>query len=213
MPGSVVIAHSTGENVKTSFYLAMLHLFAYEVQQGGQLAALPLNAAPGPRIAAGRNTLVRQFLDETTAEWLLQLDTDVVFPPDLISRLLRQADPGERPIVSGLYFGQTARNERFPVAFDWRAEQRAWEPVHPEGQLRRVDGVGAGCLLVHRSVYAAMRGRYESPYEWFRDEIWDGEDTGEDLVFCHRARVNGFPVFVDGTFQLGHVKQKLLGFE
>ena len=46
----------------------------------------------GPILDVGRNRLAAAFLD-TSAEWLLMVDTDMTFPPDALERLLANGAP------------------------------------------------------------------------------------------------------------------------
>ena len=62
------------------------------------------NSSAGPLVALARNNLAARFLDRGKEDWLWCLDTDIVFAPDTIDRLLAAADPVERPIVSALYY-------------------------------------------------------------------------------------------------------------
>jgi hypothetical protein len=65
-----------------------------------------------------------------------------------------------------------------------------------------VDGVGAGCLMVHRHVYQQM----EPP--WFKFE-----GSGEDLYFCRKAKALGFQIALDTSLHLGHVGTRITTHE
>ena len=66
----------------------------------------------GANVSKARNEIARRFLDESEDEWLLMVDTDLLFATDFILGLLEAADPEERPVISGLYFAQEAAPER-----------------------------------------------------------------------------------------------------
>jgi len=55
-------------------------------------------------VAHGRNQIVRIFLDESPADWLWFVDTDMEFEPDTLDRLIEAADPAERPIMGALCY-------------------------------------------------------------------------------------------------------------
>jgi len=81
---------------------------------------------------------------------------------------------------------------------------------HP-GDVIRIGGCGAGCLLAHRGVLAAIRRDAGGAPCWF-DEIRNGRCLyGEDLSFCLRAAAAGFPLHADTGAQAGHVKPVILG--
>jgi hypothetical protein len=70
------------------------------------LAIAPVRTLPvqsGPRISEARNLLVRRFL-AGYGKWLFMVDTDMVFAPDAISRLVAAADPAGRPVVGALTY-------------------------------------------------------------------------------------------------------------
>jgi ABC-type polar amino acid transport system ATPase subunit len=60
-------------------------------------------------VMMGRNIICHRFLKESTADWLVFIDTDQEFPPNILERLIESADPDERPIVSALIMA-LARN-------------------------------------------------------------------------------------------------------
>jgi hypothetical protein len=174
-------------------------------------------------IASGRNTAVRDFL-ASDAEWLLFLDSDQVWNPDLVDRLYASADVDERPIVSGLIMAHRPERD-LPVSpacgiFDDSDEpQVVAPPFIPNVRWWRVATVGAGCLFIHRRVLEAIRTKFEEQYSaalWFdqlafRHVDADGESVmdrmGEDYVFSARASACGFPLIVDTTIELGHIKR------
>lgn len=160
----------------------------------------------GPRIASGRNSLVRHFLD-IGADWLFMVDDDMVFPPDAVERLLQAAHPQDRPIVGGMCFGG-GRDGWFPTLFRLDAEQKqmirfdGW----PEDTLFPVDATGGACLLIHRSVFQKLAELYEPPWVWFQETKLGAKSTGEDITFCLRARAAGFPIYVHTGIEFGHMK-------
>lgn len=145
-------------------------------------------------LVAGRNEQVRLAL-ATEAKWILMLDADMTFEPDLIARLRRHATPTR--IVGGLCF--TAAE--LPVMFgdDGRRIER-WTP----GALVPVTATGGACLMVHRSVFEE-----KMPYPWFylsRDYI----QMDQDQIMLATARTLGIEVAVDTSTVLGHVKKRIV---
>lgn len=66
--------------------------------QLGQLISLEGSGV----ISRLRNQVVATFLEKTTDEWLLQIDTDQIITVDAFKKLIKAADKDERPIVSGV---------------------------------------------------------------------------------------------------------------
>jgi len=169
----------------------------------------------GAHLAAARNEVAHQFLDDGNEPWLWMIDTDIVFPPGLPSRLLTTADLEKRPVVTGLYWTTTAGGmplvpmiyDRHPGASPEFTPCRRWQP----GAVIRVDGCGAGCLLIHRRVLTAIRAVDGGGQAWFGEIRDSGRAYGEDLSFCLRVTAAGFPIHADTAVQAGHVKAMVIG--
>lgn len=123
-----------------------------------------------------------------------------------------------------------------------QAQQMVRYNGFPENQVVQVVGTGAACLLVHRSVFetilnlrwtqeredahvaqfGVVSGRavgslvFPPPWPWFQEQItglnW-GDSISEDLTFCLRAAQAGFPVHVDTSIEIGHVKPVVIDKE
>jgi hypothetical protein len=158
-----------------------------------------------------RNTVAAYFLEKTECEWLLTVDTDIIFRPDNLDQLLAH----DIPVVSGLYLV----NDR---------------PIRPNGSRRNADGhlksltaddldglievdaLGAGFMLVHRDVFTKVGeqdGIRGGP--WYRQDALgaNGWTLEPDYAFCQRVQQAGFPVSLDTDAFVGHVKPKILGYQ
>lgn len=159
------------------------------------------------RLDTARNYIAKRFVEDTTCDWLLTLDTDMVFTPEDFDALLASADRDFAPIVSGIYFV----NERPPraAAANTVGDSIKSVPDWEEGKLFQVDWCGAGFMLIHRSVLEKVG---DDPY---RQDVTSpsGALVTEDYAFCHRAREAGFTVQVNPDVFLGHIKRFVLGYE
>lgn len=209
------IAYCTTDRTHSGFVKSLIDLLWAEGGRG-RLVGPPLVEQPGPRIAAGRNKLVRRFL-ETPAEHLLFLDADMMFPTDIYDRCARHLSLTERPIIGSLYYGWNGAERRaFPLTYRFSEADQLYYAFEPPMQsLVPVDGTGFGCVLIHRKVFEAMRQIHgeRTPYEWFADEVLAGNDIGEDFVFFRRAQAMGVPIHVETWTILGHLKERILGHE
>lgn len=162
-----------------------------------------ISACSGPRIATARNDIVRMFL-KGTAKYLWMVDTDIAFTPEVLDRLIDLCEP----VSAALYHGKDSKGT-FPMLhrYDGSLIQR----VESEGGVMEVDATGAGCLLIERTVLEAMAQTYEQPHPWFAETTSShGQELGEDVTFCIRARSLGFNVVVDTDTVVGHVKTEIV---
>lgn len=149
-----------------------------------------------------RNAAVQQFL-ASPYQWLFSIDTDVLVPPDGILRLLNR----NLPIVSALYCRRSP-----PHAVPVMIKNGAWVTNYVPGSLVEVDWVGAGALLIHRSIFEKMpHQRPGKPwFDWRVDLRGTGvvpEDTclSEDFTLCqHVKRTLGVSTFVDTSIICKH---------
>ena len=191
----------------------------FRILQDGALLSVPSSAV----IARGRNEMMREFLKIVTKpDWLLMLDTDMTFEPDLAEALIASAHPTERPIVGGLCFAYMSDHERklWPTLYGWvpGSERLRRLVKYPLDSMVQVAATGGACVLIHRTVIEAMAAKYPPPRPWFdetpfyaKDANGDiipasGDEYSEDITFCLRAQACGFPVYVNTAVKLGHVK-------
>jgi hypothetical protein len=81
----------------------------------------------------------------------------------------------------------------------------------------RCSATGAACLFIHRTVIEAMAAQAEESssmsrkvFPFFMESTLADLPAGEDLVFCLRAGVLGFPIYVHTGIEFGHHKSQLL---
>lgn len=168
----------------------------------------------GPRIHDNRTKLVEAFLSEPKhPEWLWITDSDMVYEHDTLERLVAIADSKERPVVGGLCFGGGRDKAIFPTLYvlhppTAEGRQPEWDRLndYPRDQLIKIDGTGAACLLVHRSVFRRMAEHFPPPFPWFGETVLNEVGQGEDLTFCYRLKAMGIPLFVDTRIKVGHQK-------
>ena len=156
----------------------------------------------GSLVYNARNNLARQAI-KAEADWVLWLDSDMVFNPDLLQRMLKVCTENDIDFLTALCFRR--KPPYTPCLFDRLdkigsgASYTALLSV-PEGRFK-VGGCGfAGVLLstdVLISVSAKFDGRMFDPFEGF----------GEDVAFCWRARQCGYDIWCDSDIEMGHVGQ------
>ncbi len=165
-------------------------------------------------VSASRNLVTARFLDRHDADWLLWIDSDMQWDARDIDKILDSADAKERPIVGGLAFGM-ASDGLFPTIYQLAEINGGQTTVrvreYPKNELVRVAATGAAWLLVHRSVLEAIRDRKFNPaFPWFQETQNGDQPVGEDITFCIRAGLLGYPVFVHTGVRVGHHKSTVL---
>ena len=157
-------------------------------------------------IDANRNEHVRWSIDNLDPDYLMFLDADMTFPPDIILRLL--AD--QKDIVSGMYhYGSSARGFA-PIALRRQAgTKQHYGIVHyyPDEPFW-VDAIGMGAALIKTDVFKSL------DFPWFGYQV--DEQTGlksisEDMQFCEAARAAGYEIWVDPRVKCGHIKTMVIG--
>ncbi len=168
-----------------------------------------ISVVSGQPYDMARNTICRQALDNGF-DYVFFLDSDVIPPRDTIQRLLRW----RLPLVSGMYCRRSP-----PHAIPVMLRDGQWVTQIPDlnnpnvSPLVEVHLVGAGCMLIHRSVlekFLTKPGRPGRPwFDWKVDLaglVPPGEALSEDFVFDYRARNEfGYKIFVDTSIQCKHV--------
>lgn len=223
-PDAVTVAYLHQTDVAYSWHFSWWQLFLADlgtyqrIRRGG---IIPMECNSG-QLVAGRNKAVEDFLDGD-APWLLWLDTDMGFAPDLLEQLITAADPTERPIVGALCFGSRQlggdgmggyHTAPVPTIYDWApvksSDGRELEGFdvrwgYPQGALVRCSGTGSAAILIHRSVFERIAEHYGR--EWYHRVQAMGGSMGEDLSFCMRATAVGFPVHVHTGVRTTHAKR------
>lgn len=207
-----VISYVHPDHVRAEFMESMLALREF----GRTPVDGILTAKSGPNISRARNMLVERFMREQSAPWLWMVDTDMVFAPDLLDRLMAAAHPQNHPIVGGLCFAQGQDGEAQATMYE--LTERDGRPsmvrytLWPEDQLFEVAVTGAACLLMHRDALDRIAKYKPHPAApWFQEVPFYGELMGEDMTFCMRARAAGLQIFVHTGIQMGHMKSTMLG--
>ena len=151
-----------------------------------------------------RNTTV-QYMFDVGAEWWFGLDSDVVPPRDALLRLLAH----KQPFISGMYCRRSP-----PHGVPVMIKNGTWYTDFIPGSVVEVDLVGAGVLLIHRSVFERVQQRPEVGKKWFDwrvDQLnlpnipADKPSLSEDFTYCHACRMAGYKILVDTSIQARHV--------
>lgn len=224
-PGLVSVGYLHPGHWSACFGKSLIDLFVHDLCGPGRIMSHPFGEmgkeCGSGGIVAGRNHLARIFLDESEAEWLFMVDSDMGFAADTVDRLVGTADRVERPIVGGLCFAQKSAGRGAFYAQRYRPtptlyrlaetdEDSGFVPMfdYPRDEVVQVDATGAACVLIHRDALARIRAEHGDL--WF-DPIRKPKSPipasfGEDMSFCLRALAVELPIHVHTGVKTTHDK-------
>lgn len=154
-----------------------------------------------------RNQITKYALDKGGFDYVLWLDSDMTFGPDLMEKLLADMEPedGERrQAVSGLCFSR--RPPFKPCIYKSLDVQQQGQMIYPKAevyleyprdQLFEVAACGFACVMMRMDVLEAM-GIYGVPF-------FPIGGLGEDLTFCWRAQKLDIKFHCDSRLKIGHI--------
>jgi hypothetical protein len=185
----VAIAIPSGDMVHADFAMAYAQLCMAS-------AGLPLQliTVKSSIVAQARNNGV-EHARSFGADFIFFLDSDMVFPPTALFRLLLH----KKDVVGATY---TKRVAPFGILGTQVTEQ----PAVLSGDLLEMQRIPTGCLLINMRVFDKL----SKPYFRFETDA-EGEIVGEDYIFCDRAREAGFRIWCDAVMsrEIGHIGQNI----
>lgn len=136
--------------------------------------------------APARNNLVSKFY----GDWLLQLDCDHSFEPDIVARLLRLADDAGVDVVSGVY--QLKNPPHVLVLYQWVdvGGEPGLQPMArwaQDAKLIQIGSAGGGCLFVRRAVFDRISEKY--PQVGPFDKIFPFSEDHSFFLRCKELEV------------------------
>lgn len=146
-------------------------------------------------LANARNSLVQQAQFEGCRQ-LFMMDTDQIYPPDTLTKLM-----SHKKDVCGVRVHR--RYPPFDPIFLRKDKEKGYWRISDEemfsGNLVEVDATGTGALLFNMEIF----DKIEDP--WFKFTIDSTGRTGEDIYFCEKAKDAGFQIFVDTSIEVEHL--------
>jgi hypothetical protein len=154
-------------------------------------------------LTRSRNLLVKNFLEQSNAAWLLMIDSDERLELKTWDKLISAAHEKDRPVVSALVFAAFFDDDVSlrPIPTIYRdLPESGLQAIddYPIDQIIKVDAAGTGCLLIHRSVLLELQNKATEnqgkDWAWFVDGAINGRWFGEDLLFSKRLASLGIPI-------------------
>lgn len=149
-------------------------------------------------------TARNQIVDGMKGDWVLMLDTDNQFEPDILARMLKRMEQDEIDVLVGLYQFKTKPHS--PVIFKWNEKNipiriTEYQALpHEQFHYFPVDVAGAGCLLIKDAVFVRILNELkENPFDITAP-------LGEDFSFFNRLRKLGIHAWCDPAIQVEHLR-------
>lgn len=183
---AICIPHSY-QNFQKPFVLSLISLtqsFERYNAKTGNKYELNLFIQNSGAIDFMRNQLAKTAV-KAGADYILWLDTDMSFPPDLIARMAKHfEDDAALEAVTGLYTWKQA--PFMPHVYtSYNRENGKFRPAgaFPLKESFPVVAAGYGCLMIKSNNYVIL----EEP--WF-DMVFDGDQiaVGEDMYFFKKSQ-------------------------
>ena len=163
-----------------------------------------LSLQMGSLIYTSRNNLAQMAI-QMDVDYVFWLDSDMVFEPDTLIRMMDTLQKNEYDILTGLYFRRVPPYT--PVLFDKLDIRRnicSWTEFHeiPDHPFE-VRGCGFGCVLMKSEIFLDVQSKHGNMFAPI-------SNNGEDIAFCWRARDCGFKIYCDPSVICGHVSHSIV---
>ena len=110
-----VLAYCHPGMVHTDFMTSVLDMLRIDGSTGRHLFTGQIGIR-GLYVAQSRNEAVVLFRKQEHADWMLFVDTDIIFTTEQVYALIDAANEADAPIMAGTYFGYLS-GKLWPVLF------------------------------------------------------------------------------------------------
>ncbi len=153
----------------------------------------------GFQIPFARNRVVEDAFKDNS-DYIFFLDSDMVFPPDSLMRLLNH----NKSVVNALAFRR--QHPHFPAVFKWNKENFCYETIHYQlnSGLTAADATGMACILIKTEVFKKLK----KPYYFYDKNLFSS-----DLSFCRSLNKIDVPIYIDTNLKIGHLGDNKIATE
>jgi hypothetical protein len=208
----VVFGYPVGGSVTLPFHASCLRLVQHEIVKPEKERLLTrMMHASGLYVGDNRMVLAEAML-EKESNWLLQVDTDIEFPPTLIETMLSIAGADKKIVAASVPLGSA-----YPTCgFKWTGKPGVYESVPIGTEPVEVDAIATAVCLIHRDVFDGISDQHGRA--WFHSihlaksapgtapRDFSYVVNGEDIAFSMRAKACGFPIWCVHVPGLRHYK-------
>lgn len=153
-----------------------------------------------------RNSLA----DQMKGDWLLQLDTDITFDPDILAIMLHKLYQFDIDVLLLPYLYKSEPHPPVLYGYDVAKKSKTmmgdWDRT---ADLVPIRGAGGGCLLVRKRVFDKIRIKLNcSPFDIYVDK--NGSPMSEDHSFFERLWKLKIPAYALPNTFVNHLTYKEL---
>lgn len=139
------------------------------------------------------------LIDQMQGDWILMLDTDIIFEPDVVAQMLHKMEKHDIDVLLGVY--PYKGTVHAPVLYGYNPETKNrfvigdWDKRF---DVIECDGGGAGCLMIRKNVVKKIKETGESLFAI-------REPFSEDNSFFLRLRDAGIKAYFSPNIKLEHL--------
>ena len=149
----------------------------------------------GCYISVNRNKIVSRFLQFTTDDYLLMIDTDIEFPINILYQFKELLD--ENPDTH-VIAGRANIGNGLPVFYNISNNGFHEHCTQPFTGLKEFTRVGTGIILISRHCLSTITLKYHAnlfTHLVVPDNAGNMREVGDDFSFCERAKDCGFKIY------------------
>lgn len=175
--------------------------FCQSLAQLQKVGSCVLTMKSGSLIYTARNDLAKTAI-QIDADYVFWLDSDMVFKPDILIRMMDTLEKNDLDILTGLYFRRVppyspVLYKKLDINSEFETADYAEYSSIPDS-LFEVAACGFGCVLMKTDVFFDVQSKFGNMFAPIGN-------NGEDVAFCWRARECGFHIWCDPSVICGHV--------
>jgi len=207
----ILIGLPTPEQVNNEFAFGNLPDIVSHTKKAFPGVKVSIAHKTGVRTDANRNYILKEAIEDGTVDYVLWLDVDELYPPQIIERYIKDTEElGQTIDVIGcLYFKRT--HPYHPVAYTYSGERikpfkALLASAVEEDKIYEIDGLGYGGMMVNMRVYEKLGKKRWTNYGKNFHLPYEVEDhVTHDLVFCDDVRQAKMSVKLHGGVRPGHL--------
>ncbi len=146
------------------------------------------------RIIASRNIL-KEYVLKNNYDYFFSLEQDLIPPINILESLLRH----KKRVITAVYFNYVTKGNEtrlLPVIWTGISNNLRYliKPHQLKKGLLRIAIAGLGCILIHKTVLAKIKFRYEKKEEAF-----------DDVYFALDCKKHNIPIYADTNLISKHL--------